>query len=108
MSRYYCHEYPEVLVLETRVVDARPGAVLLDQSPFHPGGGGQLADRGLVRWNGGDVRGSGIEAPGGPYWHLLSVPLEMAGTPGGGVEAALPSMMCQPPPGHPNPNPLRF
>ena len=37
MSRYYCHEYPEVLVLETRVVDARPGAVLLDQSPFHPG-----------------------------------------------------------------------
>ncbi len=37
MSRYYCHEYPDVVVLETRVVDARPGAVLLDQSPFHPG-----------------------------------------------------------------------
>src|SRR6267142_1812253 len=88
MSRYYCHEYPEVLVLETRVVAARPGAVLLDQSPFHPGGGGQLADRGLVRWNGGDVRVSGIEAAGGRYWHLLSEPVEMAGTVEVVVDAA--------------------
>ena len=56
MSRYFCHEYPEVLLVETRVVDARPGAVLLEQSPFHPGGGGQLADRGVLRWSGGEAR----------------------------------------------------
>ena len=31
MTRYYCHEHPDVLTLETRVVDARPGAVLLDE-----------------------------------------------------------------------------
>ena len=95
MSRYYCHEYPEVLVLETRVVDARPGAVLLDQSPFHPGGGGQLADRGLVRWNGGDVRVSGIEAAGGRYWHLLSEPVEMAGPVEVVVDADFRSLMAQ-------------
>src|SRR5258705_6376985 len=95
MSRYYCHEYPEVLVLETRVVDARPGAVLLDQSPFHPGGGGQLADRGLVRWNGGDVRVSGIEAACGRYLDLLSEPVENTGTGGVVVDADLRSMMAR-------------
>ena len=65
MSRYYCHEYPDVLVLETHVIDARPGAVLLERSPFHPGGGGQLADRGVLRWNGGEVRvtGCGQQVP---------------------------------------------
>jgi misacylated tRNA(Ala) deacylase len=95
MSRYYCHEYPDVLVLETRIVDARPGAVLLDQSPFHPGGGGQLADRGLLRWSGGEVRVSGIEAAGGRYWHLLAEPVELAGTVESVVDAEFRSMMAQ-------------
>ena len=40
MSRYFCHEHPDVLLVETRVVDARPGAVLLEQSPLTPGGAG--------------------------------------------------------------------
>ena len=62
MSRYFCHEHPDVLVVETRVVEARPGAVLLAESPFHPGGGGQLADRGLLRWSGGELRLTCIEA----------------------------------------------
>jgi misacylated tRNA(Ala) deacylase len=95
MSRYYCHEYPDVLVLETRVVDTRPGAVLLDRSPFHPGGGGQLADRGLLRWNGGEVRVSGTEAAGGRYWHLLAEPVELAGTVEALVDADFRSMMAQ-------------
>ena len=36
MTRYYCHEHPDVLTIETRVVDARPGAVLLEDTPFYP------------------------------------------------------------------------
>ena len=51
MARYFCHEHPDVLSLETRVVDARPGAVVLEQTPFYPGGGGQLADHGTLRWD---------------------------------------------------------
>ncbi len=95
MSRYFCHEHPDVLLVETRVVDARAGAVLLEQSPFHPGGGGQLADRGVLRWSGGEVRVTGIEAAGGGYWHLIAEPVEMAGAVQVEVDAVFRSMMAQ-------------
>ena len=95
MSRYYCHEHPEVLVLETQVIDARPGAVLLAQSPFHPGGGGQLADRGIVRWNGGEAAVTGIETVDGRHWHLLAEAVEMTGTVQTVVNAPFRSMMEQ-------------
>jgi misacylated tRNA(Ala) deacylase len=95
MSRYFCHEYPEVLLVETRVVDARPGAVLLEQSPFHPGGGGQLADRGVLRWIGGEARVTGIEAVDGRYWHLVGEPVEMAGAIQAAVDPGFRSMMAQ-------------
>jgi misacylated tRNA(Ala) deacylase len=95
MSRYFCHEHPDVLVLPTRVVDARPGAVLLEESPFHPGGGGQLTDRGGLRWNGGDVRVTAIEAVEGRFWHLLAAPVELAGAVEAVVDADFRSMMAQ-------------
>jgi misacylated tRNA(Ala) deacylase len=59
MSRYFCHAHPDVLTVATRAVDARPGAVLLADTPFHPGGGGQLHDRGVVRWIGGEIDNKG-------------------------------------------------
>ena len=95
MSRYFCHEHPDVLILETRVLDARPGAVVLEQTPFHPGGGGQLADRGRLRWNGGEVRVTGIEVTGGRHWHLLAEPAELAGAVETQVDPAFRSMMAQ-------------
>ncbi len=95
MSRYFCHEHPDVLILETRVLDARPGAVVLEQSPFHPGGGGQLADRGLLRWNGGEMRVTGIEVAGGRHWHLLAEPVEVAGAVETQVDPVFCSMMAQ-------------
>ena len=95
MSRYFCHEYPDILVLETRVIDARPGGVLLERSPFHPGGGGQLADRGTVRWTGGEVRVTGIQTVEGRHWHLLAEPVEMAGVVQTVVDAQFRSMMAQ-------------
>ena len=79
MSRYYCHDHPDVLTLETRVVDARPGAVVLETSPFHPGGGGQLADRGRLAWQTGEARVTGFEVSGGRVWHLLDAPVEPSG-----------------------------
>jgi len=95
MTRYFCHEHPETLRLETRVVNARPGAVILERSPFHPGGGGQLADQGSLRWGGGEVRVIGIEATAEGFWHLLAEPLELAGTVETTVDADFRSMMAQ-------------
>ena len=94
MSGYFCHEHPDVLLLETRVVDARPGAVVLERSPFHPGGGGQLADRGRLRWSGGEVRVTGVEAEGGRHWHLLAEAVEPVGVVEAAVDAAFRSLMA--------------
>jgi misacylated tRNA(Ala) deacylase len=80
---HYCHEHPETLSLETEVVDARPGRVALAQSPFYPGGGGQLADRGIVRGKVGEARVVGFEYSAGKLWHLLDAQTEVTG----GVEA---------------------
>jgi len=75
----FCHEQPETLVLETDVSEARPGRVTLAQSPFYPGGGGQLADRGVVRWHGGEARVTGFEYAAGKLWHLLDNQAELSG-----------------------------
>ena len=80
MARYFCHDHPGVLTLETRIVDARPGAVVLETSPFHPGGGGQLADRGRLAWQAGEARVIGFEVAGDRVWHLLDAPVEAAGS----------------------------
>ncbi|MGF6232367.1 misacylated tRNA(Ala) deacylase [Inquilinus ginsengisoli] len=86
MARSFYHENPDRLVLETEVIDARPGRVLLAQSPFYPGGGGQLADRGTLRWQGGEHAVAGFEPAGGRLWHLLEDP---AAEVAGAVEAAV-------------------
>ena len=101
MSRYFCHENPQTLSLETEVVDARPGRVRLARTPFYPGGGGQLADRGSLRWAGGEAAVSGFDYAEGHLWHLLAEPVEISGLValavdpafrGVGVSMALPWM----------------
>jgi misacylated tRNA(Ala) deacylase len=81
----FCHEHPDTLVVQTTVAAAWPGKVALAESPFYPGGGGQLADRGVVRWDGGEARVIGFEASAGKLWHLLDTQAELAGS----VEAAV-------------------
>jgi misacylated tRNA(Ala) deacylase len=71
MSPYLCHAQPDCFSFEAHVVARRPNAVLLDRSFFYPGGGGQLADRGTLRWNGGKVRIGRIEMEGGNAWHCF-------------------------------------
>jgi misacylated tRNA(Ala) deacylase len=95
MTRYFCHEHPEVLVVETRVIDARPGAVVLERTPFHPGGGGQLADRGRLRWAGGEMRVARIEIDGERVWHVLAEPVEVVGTVEAAVDPAFRALMAQ-------------
>src|SRR5580692_10632704 len=81
----FCHEHPETLVVQTTVATARPGKVALAETPFYPGGGGQLADRGVVRWDGGEARVIGFEVSAGKLWHLLDTQAELTGS----VEAAV-------------------
>jgi misacylated tRNA(Ala) deacylase len=95
MTRYYCHEHPDVLTIETRVVDARPGAVLLEDTPFYPGGGGQLADRGRLSWTGGEVIVSGIDTSDGRAWHVLAEPVELTGVVQASVDPIFRDLMCQ-------------
>lgn len=73
-ARAIYHEHPDTLALETEVVAARPGRVVLAQSPLYPGGGGQLADRGTVRWARGEHAVTGFETEGGRTWMLLDDP----------------------------------
>src|ERR1700748_3815725 len=81
----FCHEHPETLILETTVAAALPGKVALAQTPFYPGGGGQLADRGILRWSDGEAKVVGFEVSAGKLCHLL----DPQAAPTGSVEACV-------------------
>jgi misacylated tRNA(Ala) deacylase len=81
----FCHDNPETLTLTTEITDALPGRVTLAQSPFYPGGGGQLADHGSLKWNGGEAKITGFEVSGDKVWHLLDQTAEI----GGAVEVSV-------------------
>ena len=91
----FCHDHPETLILETEIVEAQPGKVALAQSPFYPGGGGQLADRGTLKWSGGEAAVTGFEVAGGKVWHLLDSQAEIAGTVEASVDPAFRRTMRQ-------------
>ncbi len=95
MGGCFYHENPETLSLETEVVAARPGAVALARSPFYPGGGGQLPDRGVLRWSGGEAAVTGLEDDGTRLWHLLDAPVEPAGIVEAAVDPAFRATMCE-------------
>lgn len=80
MAIYLCHEQPDLLVHDAEIVRSRPGAVVLSRSAFHPGGGGQVSDRGNITWAGGVADVTGIEADGDTWWHLLDREVEPSGT----------------------------
>lgn len=85
MTRLFCQDNPDILTLSTTVVRARPGAVLLSRHPFYPGGGGQLPDKGVLRWHGGEAPVTGFFEEGGAVWVELAGGIEVAGA----VEAAV-------------------
>jgi misacylated tRNA(Ala) deacylase len=95
MAHYFCHDHPETLTLETAVTDAKPGRVVLAATPFYPGGGGQPADLGILRWPGGEVAVTGFETSGGKLWHLLADVVELSGPVEAVVEPAFRQTMRQ-------------
>ena len=95
MAHLYCHDHPETLTRETVVLEARPGRAVLAESPFYPGGGGQPADAGMLRWSGGEAKVVGFEKSGGQVWHVLDTPAELSGTVEAAVDPAFRLMMRQ-------------
>jgi misacylated tRNA(Ala) deacylase len=91
----FCHEQPETLTIQTEVTDWRPGKVVLAQSPFYPGGGGQLGDRGAISWQNGNAKVLGFEFSAGKLWHVLDSQNEVAGRIEAAVEPAFRRMMRQ-------------
>lgn len=71
---------------EATVQRAADSAVVLDRTVFYPGGGGQPADTGVLRWPGGERRVTEMRRDGDAVWHVLDGPAPEAGT---SVRAAL-------------------
>lgn len=71
MARLFCQDRPDLLELRATVTAVEGAAVRVDRSPFFPGGGGQLADRGIVRWPGGESAVTEIRPDGGGAWLAL-------------------------------------
>ena len=77
MAIYLCHDEPDLYVHDAVVVDARPGAVALSRSAFHPGGGGQVGDIGAIEWTDGRLAVTHIEPDRDVWWHVLADPTAM-------------------------------
>ncbi|WP_129791254.1 alanyl-tRNA editing protein [Sphingosinicella sp. CPCC 101087] len=71
MADYLYHREPDTLVFETEIVARRPGAVRLERSFLHPGGGGQVSDRAMLVHASGTLAIVGVAVEDGLYWHLL-------------------------------------
>jgi misacylated tRNA(Ala) deacylase len=95
MSRYLCHDRPEILDFATAVANAEPGKVLFRETFFYPGGGGQLADRGRLAAAQGEFNVTGMEARGGEFWHVLDRPVELHGDVQASVDPLFRHLMCE-------------
>ncbi|MEQ9333733.1 alanyl-tRNA editing protein [Thalassobaculum sp.] len=94
MRAFYL-EHPDTFSVEATILDRRGGAVLLDRSPFFPGGGGQLADRGTLTWAGGRLGFAGVEVDAHGAWHRFAGTGEPRGTVLLEVDAGFRRLMCE-------------
>lgn len=75
MCRYYCQEHPYTYELTSKILAREAGRILVDHSPFFPGGGGQLADRGVIIGNGKSAAVSAVEIVPEGVWHTIEEPI---------------------------------
>ena len=68
---YQTDSYLKDFTAKVIKVDDTQSAVLLDQSAFFPGGGGQLYDQGSIKWEDQIARVLRAKNIGGEVWHFL-------------------------------------
>ena len=87
MTRYFCHhhpaqlsggeqqrqDYPLTTNLDVKVLADEPDRIFVDQSPFIPGGGGQLADWGVIISDDVSANVVAIEVAQDGVWHSIDV-----------------------------------
>lgn len=61
-------------------INTEEGSILLDQTAFYPGGGGQPCDYGIIRFEGGECRITKAKRQGEQVNHYTSDPLPEKGT----------------------------
>ena len=94
-ARYVCHEHPDLFTFSARVIARRPSAVVLDRSAFYPGGGGQLCDRGMLRWGADGAQVTHIQYEDDVAWHCLDRECTPADVVAGEVDREFRFLMCQ-------------
>src|SRR5690348_1778040 len=67
---YHTDSYLSTFEAKVVAVDGR--ALALDQTAFYPGGGGQMADRGALTWDGRALPLAGLAKRGDVVWHELA------------------------------------
>lgn len=90
-----CQGAPEVLELDVDVLDARPGAVLLAQTPVFPGGGGQLLDKASIQWSKGEAGIRAVTPDTRGWWHEFESEAEIADRVRVSVNAEFRRLMCE-------------
>lgn len=95
MTRYLCHDQPDIRIFETTVLDTRPGAAILDRSFFYPGGGGQMADRGTMESMSGMHELIGFEFHEGRIWHKVADNAVLEGTLQASIDKDFRQMMME-------------
>lgn len=90
-----CRDEPDLLEWEGDVLDARPGAVLLAQTPVFPGGGGQLPDVATLRWDGGEAAIVGLTPDPRGWWHGLAGDALQSGRVRVSIDPAPRHLMCE-------------
>jgi misacylated tRNA(Ala) deacylase len=66
---YHADSY--LRTFEAKIVAAERSALALDQTTFFPGGGGQMADRGVLIWNGARLPLTSLSKRGDVIWHAV-------------------------------------
>lgn len=70
---------------EATVVDVGELGIALDRTAFFPGGGGQVADKGVIFWEGAEYPLKGLKKQGETVWHKVDGPFPPKGAKVKGV-----------------------